>query len=96
MAEKAPGFEGHSYGHGQFCFYCGADAETEDDKPCDESLHQKPTVEDVARWDRRERAAQGLEVIAFEYANGIIETTDAVIAKVTEWASLHKSEGDSK
>lgn len=89
MAEKAPGFEGHSYGHGQHCFYCGGDADLDDDKPCDESVRQKPTVDDVARWDRRERAAKGLEVIAFEYEHGIIEI-DAVVAKVTEWATLHK------
>ena len=37
----------HSYGHGDTCFYCGADQDTEDDKPCDESIRKKPTAAEL-------------------------------------------------
>jgi hypothetical protein len=33
----------HGYGHGDTCYWCGADGDTEDDRPCDERLRKKPT-----------------------------------------------------
>lgn len=41
----------HSYGHGQHCYWCGADGDTEDGKPCDESVNKRPTPEQMQHYN---------------------------------------------
>lgn len=63
----------HSYGHGTHCHWCGADGDTDDDKPCDESLNKRPSAETMAEVERREKVTRRIEVLFFDYVYGEID-----------------------
>ncbi len=68
----------HSYGHGQHCYWCGADGDTEDGRPCDERLNKRPSVDTMAEVDRRERVTQRIERHFFDYIYGKISFDDLI------------------
>lgn len=41
----------HAYGHGQYCYWCDADADTKNDRECDDRLHKKPTEAQHRHYD---------------------------------------------
>ncbi len=55
----------HSYGHGQFCYYCGVDGDKEDEKPvCDYAVRQPPSARTMAAYDAQVKLSEKLQDIA--------------------------------
>lgn len=73
----------HSFGHGQYCYWCGVDGDDpEIEKPCDERERQKPDVETEAHFDAREDLGVQIEDLGgvnFTYSE---TTLEEVAAKV--------------
>lgn len=54
----------HSYGHGEACYWCGYNPDTEPERPCDERLHKKPTDAQMNHYEcvsQAEEARDDLE-----------------------------------
>ncbi len=44
------GDEKHGFGHSDTCYWCGFNPDTDQERPCDERLHEKPTEEQMRHF----------------------------------------------
>lgn len=80
----------HTFGHGQFCYWCGIDGDTRAvDQPCDERERKKPSAEAMAAFDARYDLGERIGAIAADFGLGMIEW-DEMVAKIVALKSAPK------
>lgn len=65
----------HSYGHGQFCYYCECDGEDPiaDAAPCNFSVRQPPSKEQMAEYDASRQISEDIGDIARDLEFGMAD-----------------------
>ncbi len=82
----------HSYGHGQYCYYCDVDIDSpEANQDCQETLRKKATPEEREAWKKKEVLIRKIEDVLFDFDIGVIEKWDDMIKAIQK---LRPKEGE--
>ena len=75
----------HSYGHGQFCYYCGIDGDDEvPGVPCPQTIRRPPTEEEMAPYRALCELSEDVSGIAMELEWSDEDQVDAIERRIVE------------